>query len=94
MGVTVQVRDLDPSVNDRLKAAAAAKGLSYSEYLRRELTRIAERMRVDERWAELERQTEEQLGSLRESAELPREAVENDIDRETIVRWIREDRDR
>ena len=49
----MQVRDLDPAVNDRLKGAAAAKGLSYSEYLRRELTRIAERLRIDERWREV-----------------------------------------
>lgn len=48
----MQVRDLDPSVDQRLKRAAAAKGLSYSEYLRRELTRIAERMRIEERWSE------------------------------------------
>ena len=53
MGVTVQVRDLDPIVNDRLKNAAASRGLSYSEYLRRELTRIAERLRIEERWDEL-----------------------------------------
>ncbi|MBN9629196.1 MAG: hypothetical protein J0I18_01065 [Actinobacteria bacterium] len=53
MGVTVQVRDLDPAVDARLKGAATAKGLSYSEYLRRELTRIAERLRLEERWAEV-----------------------------------------
>ena len=53
MGVTVQVRDLDPAVDARLKNAASAKGLSYSEYLRRELTRIAERLRIEERWAEV-----------------------------------------
>jgi hypothetical protein len=91
MGVTVQVRDLDPAVNDRLKAEASARGISYSEYLRRELTRIAEKMRIDDRWAELasERETGRQTNARpRDEAWKP-----VDVDTETIVRWIREDRD-
>lgn len=88
MGVTVQVRDLDPDVDDRLKRAAAERGLSYSEFLRRELTRIAERMRIDERWAAL--QTKNRL--LRsEPPTTPFEPIP--IDSETIVRWIREGRE-
>ena len=91
MGVTVQVRDLDPVVNDRLKAAAAKRGLSYSEYLRRELTRIAERMRVEERWEELTREHEEWVAEARS---LPREPSESDgVNMDTIVGWLREDRD-
>jgi hypothetical protein len=91
MGVTVQVRDLDPAVNDRLKAAAAAKGLSYSEYLRRELTRIAERLRIDERWAQLTLEREEQLAADRERQEAPWQPI--DIDADTIVKMIHEGRE-
>lgn len=90
MGVTVQVRDLDPAVNDRLKGAAAAKGLSYSEYLRRELTRIAERLRIDERWREVS-------AEARSRAELPSAPVEPwrplGMTTEEIVASVREDRD-
>ncbi len=91
MGVTVQVRDLDPDVNDRLKAMAASKGLSYSEYLRRELTRIAERLRIEERWDELTRQREDRE---RLEAETPRPRFQPaPVDRETIVQWIHEGRE-
>jgi len=91
MGVTVQVRDLDPAVNDRLKSAAAAKGLSYSEYLRRELTRIAERLRIDERWTEVKA-----AHRLRMEAEPPRDELRQpllDITTEEIVEIIRAERD-
>ena len=90
MGVTVQVRDLDPAVNDRLKGAAAAKGLSYSEYLRRELTRIAEKLRIDERWNELS-------AEARSRAERPAVPTEPwrplGLTTEEIVASVREDRD-
>lgn len=86
----MQVRDLDPAVNDRLKGAAAAKGLSYSEYLRRELTRIAERLRIDERWREVSATT-------RSRAELSSAPTEPwrplGMTTEEIVASIREDRD-
>jgi hypothetical protein len=88
MGVTVQVRDLDPTVDAQLKAAAKAKGLSYSEYLRRELTGIAEGLRIDDRWAALQARNRVRRAIPKE----PFEPVE--IDSETIVAWIREDRDR
>ncbi|NEN04624.1 hypothetical protein G3T36_01940 [Diaminobutyricibacter tongyongensis] len=89
MGVTVQVRDLDPDVDERLKAAAVAKGISYSEYLRRELTRIAEGLRIDDRWAAL------QARNRVRRAAAPQQPFEpTDIDSDTIVAWIREDRDR
>ena len=87
----MQVRDLDPDVNERLKAAAAAQHLSYSEYLRRELTRIAERLRIEQRWAELTAERE-----AREIEELtqPRPRFEHPpVDSETIVQWIREARE-
>ena len=87
----MQVRDLDPVVNDRLKAAAAKRGLSYSEYLRRELTRIAERMRVEERWEELTREHEEWVAEARSQPREPSESVGVNID--TIVGWLQEERD-
>ncbi|MGH1550779.1 FitA-like ribbon-helix-helix domain-containing protein [Leifsonia poae] len=73
MGVTVQVRDLDPTVDDRLKRAAAEKGLSYSEFLRRELTRMAEKLRIEDRWNELKAAHEARVAAVSQSAEpLPR----------------------
>jgi plasmid stability protein len=91
MGVTVQVRDLDQEVSERLKAAAASKGLSYSEYLRRELTRIAEGLRIADRWAALTTEREARQG---EELEKPRPRFEpTPVDTETIVRWIREGRE-
>ena len=49
MGVTVQVRDLDASVQDRLNKSAAQEGLSLSAFLRRELTSLARTLEVRER---------------------------------------------
>ena len=46
MGVTVQVRDLDADVQEKLRGAAAREGLSLSAFLRRELTRLAEQVDV------------------------------------------------
>ena len=87
----MQVRDLDPAVNERLKGAAAAKGLSYSEYLRRELTRIAEKLRIDERWSEVKASQHLQTKLLTTKADLRPPLV--DLSTEEIVRGIREDRD-
>ncbi|MBN9152228.1 MAG: hypothetical protein J0H56_12540 [Micrococcales bacterium] len=49
MGVTVQVRDLDADVQERLRKAAAQEGLSLSAFLRRELTELARDLEVRER---------------------------------------------
>ena len=49
MGVTVQVRDLDASVQERLSKSAAKEGLSLSAFLRRELTSLARSLEVRER---------------------------------------------
>jgi hypothetical protein len=46
MGVTVQVRDLDPVVSQKLRDAAAREGISLSEFLRRELSLLAQRLEV------------------------------------------------
>lgn len=50
MGTTVQIRNLSDEVTEKLKSRAAAAGLSLSEYLRRELTTLAEQIALDERW--------------------------------------------
>jgi hypothetical protein len=91
MGVTVQLRDLDPAVNERLKAAALSKKLSYSEYLRRELTRIAERLRIEAQWSLLTQQREARVEALRGEEHEPFEPL--DVDSDTIIRWVREGRD-
>ena len=91
MGVTVQVRDLDQAVNDRLKGAAAAKGLSYSEYLRRELTRIAEKLRIEERWREVTAAQRMEADVQAMAAVFDRPRLDIPIDE--IVQGIREDRD-
>jgi Antitoxin FitA-like, ribbon-helix-helix len=49
MGVTVQVRDLDADVQERLRKAAVQEGLSLSAFLRRELTELARDLEVRER---------------------------------------------
>ena len=87
----MQVRDLDPAVDQRLKSAAAAKGLSYSEYLRRELTRIAEKLRIDERWNEVKASQHLQTRLLSSNVDL-REQL-SDVATDEVVRGIREDRD-
>jgi hypothetical protein len=50
MGSTVQIRNLGDDVTQKLKAKAAAAGLSLSEYLRRELTVLADQIALEERW--------------------------------------------
>lgn len=85
----MQVRDLDPAVDDRLKRAAADKGLSYSEFLRRELTRMAEKLRIEDRWSEAKAAHDARVGAAAQSAEpLPR----FDITTDEIIRAIHEGR--
>ena len=50
MATTVQIRNLSDEVTEKLKAKAVADGLSLSEYLRRELTDLAEQIELDNRW--------------------------------------------
>ena len=47
----MQVRDLDEGVQQRLRDAAAKEGVSLSAFLRRELTRIADRIDVEAKLA-------------------------------------------
>ncbi|HEY5221725.1 MAG TPA: hypothetical protein VIJ18_01560 [Microbacteriaceae bacterium] len=90
MGVTVQVRNLDPAVQETLKTLARNQGLSLSEYLRRTLTSIAERQRVKDRWAEGEAEYELKRQRLKEHPPAPERVVK--IDTQTIVDIIREGR--
>lgn len=41
MGVTIQIRDVDQGVRDRLKVRAAQEGVSLNSFLRRLLAREA-----------------------------------------------------
>jgi plasmid stability protein len=44
----VQIRNVPDAVHRKLKARAALMGMSLSEYLLRELTRLAERPTIEE----------------------------------------------
>lgn len=51
--MTVQIRNLDDDVTERLRARAQRQGLSLSEYLRRQLTDLAEQVELEDRWESL-----------------------------------------
>lgn len=87
----MQVRDLDPVVDQRLKGAAAKKGLSYSEFLRRELTRIAERLRIEDHWNEIMAAHRERSFEPSTADRGPFERL--DLGHDEIVALVREDRD-
>jgi antitoxin FitA len=53
MGVLVQIRDVPDDVHRTLKARAAQRGTSLSEYLRSELERVAASPTPDELLARL-----------------------------------------
>lgn len=84
----MQVRDLDPAVQETLKAQAAAQGLSFSEYLRRTLSDFAERIQVHERW---ERAVAEDELRMSQPERNPRQTMH--IDRNVILDAIREGRE-
>lgn len=48
--MTVQIRNLDDDVTERLRTRAHRAGLSLSEYLRRQLTELAEQIELEDRW--------------------------------------------
>jgi plasmid stability protein len=89
-GVTVQVRNLDPDVQETLKSMASAQGVSLSEFMRRTLTSVAERQRVKDRWAEAEAEYELKRRQIRSQPRSARTPI--DIDTQEIVDMIREDR--
>ncbi len=86
MGVTVQVRDLDSGVQERLRAAAEREGISLSAFLRRELTSLANNLEVRDRARELN------ATPLQVALGGPFPALAH-LDSAEIVRMIREDRD-
>ena len=80
----MQVRDLDPEVQQTLRDAAAREGVSLSAYLRRELTRLAELIEVKDRADAL--RSRNRLGVST--------GFFSGISTEQIVAMVREDRDR
>ncbi len=52
----VQIRDVPDSVHSTLKARAASEGMSFSDFIKRELERAAERSSMRE-WLQRTRQT-------------------------------------
>lgn len=52
MGVTIQVRDVDPETKARLDAAAKAAGKSLSAYLREKLGEMAAQPKRELGWLE------------------------------------------
>jgi antitoxin FitA len=54
MGVLVQIRDVPEEAHRVLKARAALKGRTLSDYLRAELVALAERPSPEELWERLE----------------------------------------
>ena len=63
MGRLVQIRDVPDDVHRTLKARAAMSGVSLSEYLRSELTRMAARPPVDELVARIRARGEAKLSA-------------------------------
>ena len=54
MSVTIQIRNVPGQLHRRLKARAALSGMSLSDYLLDEISRVAERPTVEELSARLE----------------------------------------
>lgn len=88
MGVTIQVRNLDPEVQDTLKTMAARNGLSLSEFVRRALTDIAEQIQVKERW---EQAVAADTLRLAIPEKHPRQPIH--VDPDEITKIVRESRD-
>lgn len=80
----MQVRDLDLDVQQALREAAAREGMSLSAFLRRELTRLAERIEIGTRVSSL--QSRNRLGVSKDFF--------SGVSTAEIVAMVREDRDR
>jgi len=74
----IQIRHVPEDVHARLKARAAAAGMSLSDYLLREITDLARRPTWDEFFAEVDRDG----------------PIDTDIDWVETIREGREERDR
>ena len=67
----IQVRDVPEQVHSTLKARAAREGMSLSDFIKRELERVAERPSMHE-WLERTRQGKP-IASKRSAAQIVRE---------------------
>lgn len=74
MGVLVQIRDVDESVRDTLKARAAARGQSLNSYLRALLTETARRPSRVDTLARIDRRVETSARSAVEIVRAERDA--------------------
>ncbi len=70
----IQVRDVPESLHGTLKSRAAREGMSLSDFIKRELERVAERPTMQE-WLERLRQAKP-AGGERTAAQLIRELRE------------------
>jgi plasmid stability protein len=61
MSTMIQIRNVPDDVHRRLKVRAAIEGLSLSEYLVREMTRVAERPTIAEMRQRLEQRAATKL---------------------------------
>lgn len=71
MSKMVQIRNMPDSIHRILKSRAAAAGMSLSDYLLRELTKVAKRPTIEELMARMEKR--EPVSVPLNSAELIRE---------------------
>ena len=78
--MTVQVRDLDANVQEKLREAAAREDMTLSAFLRRELTRLAAQLDAQARVDDL--RARNRLG-----------VPANFFDGLDLVAMVREDRD-
>jgi len=71
MSKMIQIRDVPDSVHGTLKSRAAREGMSLSDFIKRELERVAERPTIEE-WLERTRQAKP-IPSRRTAAKVIRE---------------------
>jgi hypothetical protein len=84
----IQIRHVPEDVHARLKARAAAAGMSLSDYLLREITWLANRLTWDEYFALVDREGPLLKGEPPDTAELIRELRE-ERERELEARTMR-----
>ena len=71
MSRMIQIRDVPDSVHAVLKARAAREGMSLSDYIKRELERVAERPSMLE-WLDMTRQAKP-IATKREAVDVIRQ---------------------
>lgn len=76
MAVLVQIRDVDASVRDELKARAARSGISFNSYLRDLLAVAAARPMREDVLARIQARTEEATASAADLIRAERDARE------------------